>query len=183
MRPLVEEATATSSEEERTRWIKDVEFGLPSARLALLIPRLRGLREICLVPFGRPYIQDMLTRAAAATGPAFPYLTTGVSSFPTTGQSTDSSSLLPLFEFPTICKIHEFQIRDTGGEPKKARASGLIEIDLQNSNIAHGMPALIGSCEGLKRFRVEHGGLVARGRSFQPYLVYQALLAYRTTLE
>ena len=64
-----------NSEEERLKWLKDLERDNSDAWLALLIPQLNELRKISLIwPSDSHFVLDMLQKAAIEEEPVFPHL-------------------------------------------------------------------------------------------------------------
>lgn len=74
IRKLVDEATEYP-EEEKSKWLQDLEEFYDDAWLALLIPRLTGLRKIGFEwPFGSSHVSVMLKNAAINGGSCFLHL-------------------------------------------------------------------------------------------------------------
>lgn len=179
------------SEDERAQWNQDVEFGITDAWLALLIPRLRGLRKISLTwPYyeGEGYVSKMLERAASGKGPGFPYLDEAFGCWYDSENAADTFLMHPFLKMPAMRKLGGFSLeedvyRSNERQPSAPFSSGIVDIDLDRTNASHGMRHWIESCKALRSFRINHGGATVGDGNFNPRALYQSLLLHRKTLE
>jgi hypothetical protein len=182
---------STYSEEERTQWKQDVQFGITDAWLALLIPRLRALRKINLTwPFSRDrlYVSKMLDRAVSGEEPGFPHLDEAFGSWYDTENGADTTLMHPFLGFPAMSKLGGFSLEENARDSNQTRPSSsffsrITDIDLARTNASYGMRYWIVSCKVLKSFRINHGGATVGDNDFNPRALYQSLLLHKKTLE
>ncbi|KAJ5752938.1 hypothetical protein N7520_009855 [Penicillium odoratum] len=172
IRQLVDEATEYP-EEEKSKWLQDLEGFFDDAWLALLIPRLTGLRKIGLKwPFRSPHVSLMLKDAAINGGACFPHVEEVNICWYDTENAIASYRVHPFF-FPSVRKI----LKDVSLPP---RCSNVTDIDLSETNAAEGMREWIRACKTLKSFRIMHHAPYA---GFQPHKLYNSLSLHKSNLE
>ncbi|KAJ6186193.1 hypothetical protein N7519_007494 [Penicillium mononematosum] len=193
---------AQRSEEEKSKWLEDLERHNSDAWLALLIPQLKELRKLHFTwPFGSYYVVDMLQKAAIETEPIFPHLEEAYAAWHGSENAFPSYYMNAFFNFPSMRKVgcymlaedendddDEFESEsDDSKPPKRAtlspQCSNITDIDLQESNAAEGMRERVQACKALKSFRLVHGGGVVSGADFQPRKIYESLALQKSTLE
>ncbi|RMJ23918.1 hypothetical protein PHISP_05225 [Aspergillus sp. HF37] len=176
---------------ERDEWIRNLELGVDDAWLALLIPRLTGLRRMYIMwPYGTSYFADMFAKVAFEDVPVFPHLEESYAAWYDTEGGADTSLMLPFFKFPAMRKIGGYTLRDDPNDkPAMTRLSTVTEIDLLNSNSFCGLRNWIGSCQPLRRFRITYDDpLVSPGEPFSfgeldIRAIQQSLQLHKTMLE
>lgn len=175
------------SSEERANWIKDLESGIDDAWLALLLPRLKGLRRINIVwPGDSVYVAEMFAKAASEDVPVFPHLEEAYAAWYDTEGGADTALMLPFFNLPAMRKIGGYSLVDDYNSDDKqtmTRFSTITEIDLLNSNSYYGLRNWIGSCQALRRFRISCGGALVSDGEFDARAIHQSLQLHKTTLE
>ncbi|CAG7947273.1 unnamed protein product [Penicillium nalgiovense] len=200
---LVAERTGYS-EEEKLKWLKDLERHNSDAWLPLLIPQLKELRKLDLTwPFGSHYVVDMLQKAAIGTEPIFPRLEEAYAAWHDSENAFPSHYMDAFFKFPSMRKLGcymlaenekddddelEFEFESDDSESPKGvilspQCSNITDIDLQKSNAAEGMREWVQACKELKSFRLVHGGGVVSWTDFQPRKIYESLAIQKSTLE
>ncbi|OQE26027.1 hypothetical protein PENFLA_c007G02920 [Penicillium flavigenum] len=198
---LVAERTGYS-EEEKSKWLEDLERHNSDACLALLIPQLQELRKLNLTwPFGSHYVVDMLKKVAIRKEPIFPHLEEAYAAWHDSENAFPSHYMNAFFKFPSMRKVGCYMLAenendnddefasesDDSESPKRAtlspQCSNITDIDLQESNAAEGMREWVQACKALKSFRLVHGGGVVSGTDFQPRKIYESLALHKLTLE
>lgn len=173
------------SEEERAKWIKHLESGVSDAWLALILPRLKGLRTLNIEwPLHAHYVPEMLAKAASEDVPVFPQLEEVYAAWYDTENGFEASLMLPFFKFPAMRKIAgHMLVEDSDVEQTVTRSSPITEIDLINSNSSYGMKSWIESCQALKRFRITYGGALISFDEIDMPALYRSLQLHKATLE
>lgn len=182
---------STCSEEEKTQWKQDVQFGITDAWLALLIPRLKALRKINLTwPFSQDtlYVSKMLDRAVSGESPGFPHLDEAFGSWYDSENGADTTLMHPFLRFPAMRKLGGFSLVENAHDSDQTRPSSsffsrITDIDLLRTNASYGMRYWIESCKVLRSFRINHGGPLVGDDDFNPRALYQSLLLHKKTLE
>ncbi|KAE8168629.1 hypothetical protein BDV40DRAFT_2289 [Aspergillus tamarii] len=208
IRNLVDK-TIDYSEEEKKKWLHDLEEFYDDAWLALLIPRLTNLRKLGLEwPFGSSHVSMMLNKAAINGGVCLPHLEEVDMCWYDTESGVASYQMNPFFKFPSVRKVsgwkvaesakeddEEEQEQEEGGEfeldPNEIlssfslppRCSNVTDIDLSQTNAGEGMREWIQACKTLKSFRIIHGGAVISDDYVQPRKLYNSLSLHKSTLE
>ncbi|OGE55000.1 hypothetical protein PENARI_c005G01834 [Penicillium arizonense] len=193
VRKLVSERTGYS-EEERSKWLKELEQDNRDAWLALLIPQLKQLRRIRLTwpPYSSHYVLDMLQKAALEEESLFPYLEEAYGVWGNSENAFPSYQMQPFFKFPSMREVccsmmteydngdySEFAKRDT----LSPQCSNITDIDLQECNSVVGMREWVHACKALKSFRFIHGSRIVSNDDFQPRKIYESLSFHMSTLE
>ncbi|KAJ6132686.1 hypothetical protein N7471_007901 [Penicillium samsonianum] len=190
------------SEQERSKWLEDLERDNSDAWLALLIPQLKQLRKLSLIwPCGSYYVLDMLEKVAIEEEPVFPHLKEAYAAWWDSEGGFQSHYMHAFFNFPSMRKVgcymlkeyerhdddeYEFESDDSElpkRETLSQQCSNITDIDLQDSNAGEGMREWIQACKALKSFRVVHGAGVVSGDHFQPRKIYESLSLQKSTLE
>lgn len=206
IRKLVDEAT-DYSEEEKSVWLQDLEEFYDDAWLALLIPRLTGLRKIGFEwPFGSSHVSKMLYKAAINGGACFPHLEEVNMCWYDTENAVASYQMHPFFKFPSVRKVSGWKVAENAKEEEEEdfepdpteipdpaeilkdvslppRCSNVTDIDLSETNAGEGMREWIRACKTLKSFRIIHGGACISYDDLQPRKLYNSLSLHKSTLE
>ncbi|KAJ5627931.1 hypothetical protein N7490_010159 [Penicillium lividum] len=204
IRKLVDEAT-DYSEEEKSKWLQDLEEFYDDAWLALLIPRLTGLLKIGFEwPFGSSHVSIMLNKVAKNGGACFPRLEEVNMCWYDTESAVASYQMHPFFKFPSVRKVSGWKVAENAKEEEDfepdpseipdpteilkdvslpPRSSNVTDIDLSATNAAEGMREWIRACKTLKSFRIIHGGVIISDDDFQPRKLYNSLSLHKSTLE
>ncbi|KUL92176.1 hypothetical protein ZTR_02560 [Talaromyces verruculosus] len=204
IRKLVDEAT-DYPEEEKSKWLQDLEEFYDDAWLALLIPRLTGLQKIGFEwPFGSSHVSIMLNKAAINGGACFPHLEEVNMCWYDTENAVASYQMHPFFKFPSVRKVSGWKVAENAKEEEDLepdtteipgpteilrglslplRCSNVMDIDLSQTNAAEGMREWIRACKTLKSFRIIHGGACISYDDFQPRKLYNSLSMHKPTLE
>ncbi|CAI7603462.1 unnamed protein product [Penicillium pancosmium] len=188
IRKLVDEA-ADYPKEDKSKWLQDLEEYYDDAWLALLIPRLTGLRKISFEwPYGSYHVDKMLEKAAR------------------NGENAvHSYQMHPFFKFPSVRKVSGWKVAEDAKEEEEEeeeledfdrhptevlkgysllpQCSNVTDIDLSQSNAGEGMQQWIQACKALKSFRIIHGGPVFSYDDAQPRKLYNSLSLHKSTLE
>ncbi|KAJ5984012.1 hypothetical protein N7481_006111 [Penicillium waksmanii] len=197
---LVSERTGYS-EEERSKWLKDLEKGDDcDPWLALLILQLKDLRKILINwAYDAKYVLDMLRKAAREQEPVFRHLEEVYATWwDDTEGSIPSHRMTSFFSFPSVRKVgccclgedydsdddeYDSDNYDSDDsihlrlEVPLPQSSNITHLDLANSNAGNGMRDWVQACKVLKSFRLIHHGTLGRGR------LYESLSLHKTTLE
>lgn len=198
IRKLVDETT-DYPEEEKSKWLHDLEEFYDDAWLALLIPRLAGLRKIGFEwPFGSSHVSIMLNKAAVNGGACFPHLEEVNMCWYDTENAVASYQMHPFFKFPSVRKVSGWKVAENAKEEEDLepdpteilkdlslppRCSNVTDIDLSKTNAAEGMREWIRACKTLKSFRIIHGGACISYDHLQPRKLYNSLSLHKSTLE
>ncbi|KAJ5984351.1 hypothetical protein N7481_006450 [Penicillium waksmanii] len=205
IRKLVDEAT-DYTEEEKSKWLQDLEEFYDDAWLALLIPRLTGLRKIGFEwPFGSSHVSKMLNKAAINGGVCFPHLEEVNMCWYDTENAVRSYQMHPFFKFPSVRKVSGWKVAENAKEEEEEeveeddfelkpteilkgcslppKCSNVTDIDLSLCNAAGGMQQWIQACKALKSFRITHGGVLISYDDSQPRKLYNSLSLHKSTLE
>ncbi|KAJ5154970.1 uncharacterized protein N7500_010409 [Penicillium coprophilum] len=162
--------------------------GNTDAWLALLLPQLKGLRQISICyPFGSEYVQQMLVKAAKEDVTAFGRLADAFAEWYDTENSIHASCMEPFFKFPSIRRIGGSFILDSDrevGQPRITPFSGVTDIDLDMTNTECGFGVWIESCKALKTFRLNIGGsMVSDGPDIVSAPLRESISLHKSTLE
>jgi hypothetical protein len=206
IRKLVGEATEYPKE-EKSKWLQDLEEFYDDAWLALLIPRLTGIRKISFEwPYGSYHVDKMLEKAAMNGGTCLPHLEKVNICWWDTENAVRSYQMHPFFKFPSVRKVsgwkfaenakeeeeeEEEELEDFDRDPTEIlkgfslppKCSNVTDIDLSQSNAGEGMQQWIQACKALKSFRIIHGGPVFSYDDAQPRKLYNSLSLHKSTLE
>lgn len=204
IRKLVD-AAAYYPEDEKAKWLQDLEKFYDDAWLALLIPQLTRLRKIGFEwPFGSSHVSMMLYQAAMNGGSRWPNLQVVNMSWYDTENALLSYQMHPFFKFPSVRKVSGWKIaeklkeeEDFEPDPDELpdltdilqdvilppRCSNVTHIDLSETNAAEGMREWIQACKTLKSFRIIHGGVCISEECLQPRKLYNSLTLHKSTLE
>lgn len=204
IRKLVDGATEYPKE-EKSKWLQDLEGYYDDAWLALLIPRLTGLRKISLEwPYGSYHVDKMLEKAAMNGGTCLPHLEKVNICWWDTENAVRSYQMHPFFKFPSVRKVSGWKVAENAKEEEEEeeleyfdrdpteilkgssllpQCSNVTDIDLSESNAGEGMQQWIQACKALKSFRIIHGGPVFSYDNAQPRKLYNSLSLHKSTLE
>ncbi|CEJ61839.1 hypothetical protein PMG11_10356 [Penicillium brasilianum] len=204
IRKIVDEAS-DYPEEEKSKWLQDLEEFYDDAWLALLIPRLTSLRKISFEwPFGSSHVSIMLNKAAINEGACFPHLEEVNMCWYDTENAVASYQMHPFFKFPSVRKVSGWRVAENAKEEEDLgpdsteipdpteilkdlslppRCSNVTNIDLSKTNAAEGMREWIRACKTLKSFRIIHGGACISFDNIQPRKLYNSLSLHKSTLE
>ncbi|KAJ5257091.1 hypothetical protein N7478_013195 [Penicillium angulare] len=181
----------------------DLEEVYDDAWLALLIPRLTGLRKTGFEwPFGSSHVIKMLCKAAINGGNCLPHLEEVSMCWYDMENAVDSYQMHPFFEFPSVRKVSGWKVAESAKEEEEEeedfelvrneilkdvslppRCSNIMDIDLSETNAAEGMREWIQACKTLKFFRIIHGGGLISYDDLQPRKLYNSLSLHKSTLE
>jgi hypothetical protein len=191
------------SDEERSKWLNDLEHDNEDAWLALLIPQLKELRKLNVTwPHGVYHVLNMLQRAATEPEPMFAHLEEAYGAWSDTENAFSSHYMDPFFKFPSMRKVGCYMLAEAANdddddeyvpgwhdsktpirEMLPRQSSNITEIDLQESNAAEGMRDWVQACKALESFRIAHGGAQISFDDFQPRKIYESLTLHKSTLE
>ncbi|KAK4861700.1 hypothetical protein LT330_003735 [Penicillium expansum] len=162
--------------------------GNTDAWLALLIPQLKGLRQISICyPYGTEYVEKMFLKAAKENVTTFPRLTEAFAEWYDTENSIPASCMEPFFKFPAMRRIGGSYIVDSdreGGEPRITPFSGVTDIDLDMTNTECGFGVWIESCKALKTFRLNVGGeMISEGPDLVSAPLRESISLHKSSLE
>jgi hypothetical protein len=116
IRKLVGEAT-NYTEEEKLKWLHDLETFVDDAWVALLIPRLTGLRKIGFeFPFGSSHVDRMLKKALEDGGACFPHLEEVNMCWYDTENAVESYKMHPFLRFPSVRKVSGWKVSESDKE-------------------------------------------------------------------
>ncbi|KAJ5793955.1 hypothetical protein N7457_000554 [Penicillium paradoxum] len=175
----------TSWEQQPTRQLIN---GNTDAWLALLIPQLKGLREISMCSPDEPhYVETMFLKATRENDTPFPHLKEAFAEWHDTKNSLHACFMEPFFSFPAMRKVGGADMLDCDCDARESRTtpfSGVTDIDLNNTNTECGFVDWIEPCKALKTFRLTIGGpLVSDGPDFIAAPLRKSLSLHKTTLE
>jgi len=206
MRTLVEKMTGYS-EGKRSEWLKDLEEFKTEAWMALLLPKLKGLRKLSMDwPYNQRYILNMLRKAGNSIKPVFPHLEEVYTTWWKEGSGSIPAYFLnPFFKFPSMRKLgcsrlrdqkrEEFEPETEDDEPplKKEilppRSSNITVIDLVEASCFDGMREWFQACKTLRSFRrigngfLSHSEFQSGKHDAQDRKIYESLLLHKSTLE
>ncbi|KGO75566.1 hypothetical protein PITC_098490 [Penicillium italicum] len=165
-----------------------LQRGNTDAWLALLIPQLKGLRQISICyPYGTEYVEKMFVKAAKEDTTAFPRLTEAFAEWYDTENSIPASCMEPFFKFPAMRRIGGSYIVDSdreAGEHRIAPFSGVTDIDLEMTNTECGFGVWVESCKALKTFRLNiGGGMVSEGPDLVSAPLRESISLHKSSLE
>ncbi|KAJ5815952.1 hypothetical protein N7447_008185 [Penicillium robsamsonii] len=166
----------------------ELRRGNTDAWLALLLPQLKGLRQISICyPYGSEYVEDMFVKAAKEDDTAFRRLADAFAESSDTENSIHASCMEPFFKFPAMRRIGGSAMVDCDredGEPRITPFSGVTDIDLDMTNTECGFGVWIESCKALKTFRLNIGGsMVSDGPDIVSAPLRGSISLHKSTLE
>ncbi|CAI7627552.1 unnamed protein product [Penicillium glandicola] len=162
--------------------------GNTDAWLALLIPQLKGLRQISICyPYGSEYVNEMFVEAAKEDTTPFPRLTDAFAEWYDTENGIHASCMDPFFKFPAVRRIGGSSMVDSDREEEAPRItpfSGVTDIDLEMTNTECGFGVWMESCKALKTFRLNVGGaIISEGPDLVSTRLRESLSLHKTSLE
>ncbi|KAJ5211224.1 hypothetical protein N7491_011044 [Penicillium cf. griseofulvum] len=162
--------------------------GNTDAWLALIIPQLKGLRQISICyPYGSEYVEKMFVKAAKEDTKSFRRLKDAFAEWSDSENSIRASCMEPFFRFPSMRRIGGSSMLDSGrkeGAPRIKPFSGVTDIDLDMTNTECGFGVWIESCKALKTFRLNIGGLmISDGPDIVSAPLRESISLHKSTLE
>ncbi|KAJ5950294.1 uncharacterized protein N7479_008707 [Penicillium vulpinum] len=162
--------------------------GNTDAWLALLIPQLKGLRQISICyPYGSEYVEKMFEKAAKDDPAAFTRLADAFAEWYDTENSIHASCMEPFFKFPSVRRIGGSSILDSDrqeGAPRITPFSGVTDIDLDMTNTECGFGVWMESCKALKTFRLNiGGGMISDGPDLVTGPLRESISLHKSSLE
>ncbi|KAJ5360824.1 hypothetical protein N7517_010015 [Penicillium concentricum] len=164
----------------------ELRRGNTDAWLALLLPQLKGLRQISICySYGSEYVDAMFVKAAREDATVFRRLADAFVEWSDSEYGIHASCMEPFFKFPAMRRIGGSSMVDSSREEGRITAfSGVTDIDLDMTNTECGFGVWIESCKALKTFRLNIGGsMVSDGPDFVSAPLRESISLHKSTLE